>query len=122
MKYQYWKCTICSEEFRTGSSMSRFYLRDHLQKHKKESCELEKQDRDYGRELRVSDKKYPKRVMGFWIKNVTPPVERKLWKCKDCGEEMTYHYKYSHQQNNSVCPICNKEFPKSDKHQCTIRV
>lgn len=43
--------------------------------------------------------KFQKRNLGYWIKDITPPVKRKLWKCLRCGEEMGYYHKYDHQQN-----------------------
>lgn len=99
MKYQYWKCKICGEEFRTSTLGAKFDLEDHFKKHKKELAELENAEEQYNKqELRLRDK-YKKQQLGYWIKNITPPVKKRLWKCPECEEKMTYHDKYWHLSN-----------------------
>ena len=99
MKYQHWKCSICNESFKTSTSMARFDLEDHLETHKKEYKEHKKAEHDFNVEEEKLSKKYKKMTLGFWIKNVTPPVVRKLWQCPLCKKEMGYHHKYYHKAN-----------------------
>ncbi|MCH7640966.1 hypothetical protein IID22_02065 [Patescibacteria group bacterium] len=99
MKYQYWKCSICEEEFRTPTQLAEFDVKEHLEKHDKENKELEKAEGQYNLGVDILSEKFPKRFLGHWIKRVTPPVKRRLWKCPRCKEEMGYHHKYYHQAN-----------------------
>lgn len=102
MKYQYWKCTICKEEFKTSTMMADFDVEEHLKKHKKEFKRFEKAESNCSREICLVEDKYPERVLGYWIKNITdekPKKPKKLWKCPKCDEEMTYHTKFHHQSN-----------------------
>lgn len=112
MKYQYWKCTICGGEFRTSTQMSEFDIREHLDTHKKESAELEQQISAYADAVSDLNDKFPKRVMGFWIKNITPPVVKKLWTCPRCGEKISYHLKAWHQANATK---------KGKDYQCRVK-
>ena len=109
MKYQYWCCSICKEKFRTSTEMAQFNVEDHIKTHPKEFREHQLAENAYNKAEDRLRKTFRKMYLETWIKNITPPVIRKLWTCPRCKEEMTYHYKFYHQANaqrNGVDYMC----------------
>ena len=109
MKYQYWECKICGKKFRTDTGMAGFIVEEHLFTHEKQKEEYQNAGFEFRVEEKKLEEKFNKRYLGYWIKNITPPVVRKFWNCPVCKEDMIYNDKYWH-ISNFHDPILPKKF------------
>ena len=106
-------CKICGfKTTRKGCQVAKLEIESHLEEtHKDINSKIENQEQKRSVEFKKAEKiiwrKYPL-TLGDFIESIEAKP-RKLWKCPDCGEEMSYHLKYYHQQNkDTLCKDIKK--------------